>query len=658
MIRIRLLILSMFLFLPILASGRILYLDPRYQDRIPLWFDVVGKNLELKPLELEWDLTDPAILSVGDIRFDADSVLVLRGQPRALLKNPKWMQGSIFGIWDDEVILLQWPLGLFEKGQIEAISRSGRTILSWPFDSRDLEIWEPMVETGIKRSAVAIRELKGRNRALSEFNQPFRFCISDSGQDYSSRLCSSYMRWPVESPFTRPDRLEIESKRVRVIINQQEAEVKGRRIVDLKKIVSFYAASAEGISYEFFARPKVFELIEAYENSAGKMAIVATGSKPSVPTKTIRKYVEGEISQALGWQSTIGDFREFWEAEIPKDQPILYVPGQGAGVFRQEFDVKELPKESQRIFLDNRTPTSTYLDSSKLYLMTPKGLKPKTKQNSAMLGSDGETVWKFRARDRGGINQAKIQFEGDGKNVDGQLDLYKGFPGELSIRLGVQYGSNGDLILLGEGAASYWFENILGWNNYWFGRHRWGLTSRYSRTFSEFKIKEKIDDIDFERVGILQSSSLDLKYRLSSGLWGRDETWGIVAGVDLLRYDDFSSNRLGMGILWARSMPKVIDEIFNLVTFMQYPKFVDVELVLYPTLVSSPNVSTIAGARSTNFNLNFHGKILWNPRFYGEMGFGLRSIYLRRVYPGDEEKTAKDLNYFGLHGTAGLGLNF
>jgi len=658
LIRLRLLFLSIFLFLPLLASGRIRYLDPRYQDRIPLWFDVVGKGLELKPLELEWDLTNPAILAVGDIQFDEDSVLVLRGQPRALLKNPKWMQGSIFGIWDDEVILLQWPLGLFEKGQIEAISRSGRTILSWPFDEGDLEIWEPMVDTGLKRSAVAIRDLKGLSRTLAEFNQPFRFCISDSGQDFSSRLCSSFMRWPVESPFTRPDRLDIESKRVRVIINQQESESKGRRIVDLKKIVSFYAASAEGISYEFFARPKVFELIEAYENSAGKLALVSTGSKPSVPTKTIRKYVEGEISQTLGWQSTIGDFREFWEAEIPKEKPILYVPGQGAGVFRQEFEIKELPKEAQRIFLDDRTPTSSYLDGSKLYLRAPKGFKPKTKQTSASLSGDGETVWKFRSRERGAINLAKIQFEGEGKSVDGQFDLYKGFPGELSMRLGFQYGSNGDLILLGEGAASYWFENILGWNNYWFGRHRWGMTSRYSRTLGQFKIKEEIDGNLSERAGILQSSSLDLKYRLSSGLWGRDETWGIVAGVDLLRYDEFSSNRLGMGVLWARSMPKVIDDLFNLLPFMQYPKFVDVELVLYPTLISSPNVSTLSGASNTNFNLNFHGKVLWTPRFYGEMGFGLRSIFLQRVYPGDEERTAKTLKYFGLHGTAGLGLNF
>jgi hypothetical protein len=467
------------------------------------------------------------------------------------------------------------------------------------------------------------------------------------------------LRWPPDGDRTLPELLEIESGRVRVIINQKEVESKGLRAVDSKKVVSFYAQSTEGISYEFFARPKTFELTEAYEKANGNIAIVSPGSRPSAPSVTIRKYVEGQISQYLWWISTIGDFREFWEAEVPKSSPVLYIPGEGAGVFRQEFVVGKLPKEDQRIYLEKETPFSTYVDGTRLYLNNLGGVRPKTKQNSVTLRSEDEASWYFRARKSGQVNNAKIEFESEQGLISGQFDLHKGYPGEISARLGFQYGSTGDLILLGEGALSYWYENLFGWNNYWLGRHRWGTSYRNSRTLSEFKIKEKSETdgvvVESTRQGILAAQSLDIKYRLSPGLWGRDETWGLIAGVDLLRYSDFDSNRLGFGVLWARSMPRVFDEIFNLFPFMQFPKFVDAELIVYPTLISSPNVSI---AKGTNFNLNFHGKVLWTPRFFGEAGFGLRSLSLSRKFAGSEAATGKKLEYFAVYGTAGLGFNF
>lgn len=642
------------------AGAAISYTDLRYKGRMPLWFDVLGTGIELKPLQLEWDLSDPRVLVVGDIRLAAKSIVVMRGQPRALFQNPDWMPSTSFGLWDDEAIILQWPLGLFEEGIIEAISRSGRTVFTGSFDKSDADLWAPLAQGPQGRMTIAIRNLKGRARELGDYVNPFRFCISSAGVESSARLCTAYMRWSVEGNQTFPELLEIESRRVRVIINQSEVEAKGILPVDNKKVVSFYAQSTEGISYEFFARPKNFELTEAYEKENGNIAIVSPGSRPSAASITIRKYVEGQISQYLWWISTIGDFREFWEAEVPKSFPVLYIPGEGAGVFRQEFKVGKLPKEDQRIFLDKDTPFSTYVDGTRLYLTGLRGAKPKTKQNSVSLWSKDEASWYFRAKKRGQLNSAKIEFETEKGPVFGQFDLYKGYPGEVSARLGFQYGTTGDLILLGEGAVSYWYENLFGWNNYWLGRHRWGTSYRYTRTLTEFKIKEssEVDGIQQENIrqGILAAQSLDVKYRLSPGLWGRDETWGLILGVDLLRYSDFDSNRLGLGVLWARSMPKVFDELFNLLPLMTYPKFVDAELIVYPTLISSPNVSIANG--SPNFNLNFHGKVLWKPWLFGEAGFGLRSLSLRRDYSGSETDTGKELKYFALHGTVGLGVNF
>lgn len=640
------------------ASAGVRYVDPRYEERVPLWFDVIGKGLTLKPLELEWDLSQSEILAVGDVRIDVGSVRLLRGQPRALFSNPTWMQKSLFSAWDDDSLVVQWPLGFFAKGTIEAISRSGRSIWKWDFDESDLAVWEDYVSTPGARETVAFSDPRGRAAELMAFTGPFRICISDSGDEHSSRLCTNYYQWGGKAQ--QLERVEIESKRARVIIDQKDSELKGRLKVPPKKIVSFYALSSEGISYEFFSRTKPFELVEAYEKESkgsepARIAIVSSGRRPSLPTKFVRRYQEGDIANFFGWSSTIGDFREFWEVEVPKDNPVLFVPGEGAGVFRQEFEITKLPREKDRIFLDEDTPFSTYVDGTRVYGEMPRKMKVKSKENEAD-ADDKEFTWSMRAENRGEINRARLEFDSPEGKIGGHFDMYKGYPGELSARMGFQYGTTGDLILLGEGSASYWFENLLGWNNYWIGRHRWGVTARTSRTIGPFKIKEEVNGLASERSGILQSTSFDLKYRLSPGLWGRDESWGVSVGVDKLDYDVFSTDRSGFGIFWARSMPKIFDSIFNLLPIFRYPKFVDAEFRLYP-MIKTPDVSVSEGG-GLNYDMVFHGKVLWSKRFFGEAGFGLRSLALRRVFPGDASTSGKNLKYTALHGTAGLGFNF
>ncbi len=103
-------------------------------------------------------------------------------------------------------------------------------------------------------------------------------------------------------------------------------------------------------------------------------------------------------------------------------------------------------------------------------------------------------------------------------------------------------------------------------------------------------------------------------------------------------------------------MPKVFDNIFNLLPIFRYPKFVDAEFRLYP-LIQTKNVS-VPPAGGLNYDMLFHGKVLWTKRFFGEAGFGIRALALRRVFPGDEKTSGKNLNYTALHGTAGIGFNF
>lgn len=144
----------------------------------------------------------------------------------------------------------------------------------------------------------------------------------------------------------------------------------------------------------------------------------------------------------------------------------------------------------------------------------------------------------------------------------------------------------------------------------------------------------------------MQLIFLDLRYLLTPGLWERNETVGLLLGFESGQYGRYSAGKVGVGIFWARSMPKVFDELLNEVVFMRYPKWVDMEIVNY---VMSPSSDVIL---DNDFVINFHGKILWTDKFFGEAGFGFK----RYSFLTGPEKDVFQMQTF--YGTVGLGLNF
>jgi hypothetical protein len=106
------------------------------------------------------------------------------------------------------------------------------------------------------------------------------------------------------------------------------------------------------------------------------------------------------------------------------------------------------------------------------------------------------------------------------------------------------------------------------------------------------------------------------------------------------------ANLGGLGGFWARSMPKILDDLFNLAPFMRYPKYVDVEFIYYPFAVFSDAVP------GQTYNLNFHGKVFWSKTFFGEAGFGVRQYVFQTS--GSTSQIELGMGY----ATAGLGVIF
>jgi hypothetical protein len=258
--------------------------------------------------------------------------------------------------------------------------------------------------------------------------------------------------------------------------------------------------------------------------------------------------------------------------------------------------------------------------------------------------SGGRYEWTFAAPNEGTENNARIELttlvNGQPHKWVAHHTLLRTYPYEASGRLMGIVTSDGQFIGMGEIAGAAWFENLGFTDNDWLAHHRWGLTTRYFRNLTGVKQRGGAEVSGFS------AANVDLKYNIINGLWNHDELFGIGASFQRVAVGSTEGNLVGGGVYWARTMPKIFDDLFNLFPFMRYPKYVDMEFFAYPMALGSLSVSRVST------NLNFHGKVFWTHRIYGEAGFGIKSL----SYADISNNTA--VNLATAYATFGLGALF
>jgi hypothetical protein len=318
----------------------------------------------------------------------------------------------------------------------------------------------------------------------------------------------------------------------------------------------------------------------------------------------------------------------------------LHFPGDGGGLFRQRFELAAVPRESSRVHLSKRTPTGTYTDGILL-----RGRK----LPQAAIGSDQYSVtpdprdpslfvWSFRALEPGLLNRSYLTVTVDGKSFKGFHELYRGYAKELSARFS-GLAAAGAPLFMAEAAYNHWFESVMGLENYFFSRQRWGFSGKYFKSLTQMQVNSL-------RKSDLDVLTLDLKYRFAPGLWGRDESVGLIMSAQNVVFDEIKAPMAGAGLFWARSMPRVFAEWLDGVPLLDGPKWVDLELVMFSSALNS-NIEL-----GSTYTLNFHGQVHWTKTFFGEAGFGHKVYTFRDI---EQNKKAALQTFYG---TVGLGLRF
>lgn len=531
------------------------------------------------------------------------------------LGTKKFSDASMTATLSNEALEIKWDPDLLKGGHLTVFDNFGKSI------------WEKSIEG---QGQWKHKDLQDKEAPKLPLGQKIRFCLIDGDKKAFASICSRWYQADSENGQNKLTPLKGELL-PRIILNNEESKLDGIKNLKVDEQVHFFAALKSEATFEFLSKPvdvKILDLVEA-EN---KDAVNVTGLQPGPLGLEKKEYSErqyGKVVTALGFEDTILPNKKIWKSELAKNTKLLYFPGTSGGVFEYPIEFKNSPRPEDRLYRQPSLQVGTYLEADQIEVWN---------------GKDEKSIWTLAAPNLGKYNPNYIEIKGKDEFLHkGYADVYRGYNQELAVRFTTAVSEIDSFIFFGEIHAAWWFNDLFGWQNPYFSKQRWGVTLKSFNAVS--KLSASLDDGTTEEAEF-SALTLDLRYRFQPGLWMRDESFGAILSRESGTFGRYDVDKYGVGFFWARSMPRVIDQYFNKISFLRYPKWVDMEIVKF---IASPSSNTTL---RNDMALNFHGKVLWTDRFYGEAGFGYKGY---SFYMSDLDESFEVHTFYG---TIGVGYNF
>lgn len=590
--------------------------DPKWrfsppEEGWPLHFELRGDSGRQLPPRFEYSVEANQDLIIGDKRIPTSAFQFLVDKTDS-----------------DPRLLVVWPATFLAEGEL--VVRHGNE-----------EIWRerlrPEIESaGLEASgkgSMAVAVNRSRLEIPSRFQElgagkPLRFCVESVGDSWEMSYCSPEARWDSEKGPLVSSAVDGSQGRDRIVINEQEVSGRGSIVLgDLREQIRMGLFSRFGHIFKIRARPASIEFIDVVAVPEGYL-LTGQGGPPK--GENVKAAPENEA---------------WWQAQVKSSKPELYVLGEGEVPFVHEFHFfKPPPTEELRPFLHPRSRVTTYASTVPLHGQGPRGFRYSTQEASIVANTEtGRFTWTVDRLKAGRSQERTIRLQRQGESYYASREIYRAYPYEVSARLTGVTDSAAippKILFHSELAAGAWFEKIYG-DNHWLSLQRWGVYGRY---FSG------INGQGDQRFSLWAT---DLKYRLTPGVWGEDESWGLMVGAaNFWQNVDSTGAMVGPGFFWARKMPQFFDAIFNIVPWFRYPKWVDLDFTYYPMSSETGKNVTLA------YRLNFHGKMMITPRFFLEAGFGLLSFSWEVLATKFDITGYESRGVTMSYGTGGIGFTF
>jgi hypothetical protein len=484
--------------------------------------------------------------------------------------------------------------------------------------------------------------LKKLNVQKKQRNEKIEICFEAKSNDGALRVCLPrlYVRFEQDKLLIRSAKIVYDAY---VDLNNKfdyKNDEKVKIAFSSEDPLSVFMQSSSGYSIEFEGTFSSRDFINFSKNQEGNITILSKSKlnlANGVETSSMYTKPESSIFKIIGFTNSIGHFKPFYKYENVLAQSQIGVMNSFELESQIDLGMFEFLDDSSRPKVTKKSFQISSYNKSKNILLNSKNDITYIGDNFKV-ESDGK-YWVTEADKINIYNENILQFEINKNKYLATHLMYRTYPGQISARISNTFTVTNEQLLSTEYNLQYWFENIFGLENYYLSTQRWGIEAQAFQSLKKFNISDTESKYD--------NTSANIKYRFSPGVWNYDETFGFILGYQNFSLLNERFPMAGFGLFWSRSMPRVFDDIINLVPFFRKQKWVSVDLTYYNTSLDKDKRT-----KSSNYKLNFYGKMLWTSRFFTEIGFGMRAHDL------EIKSTQTEIQFQTYYGVFGLGLDF
>jgi len=608
----------------------------------PLLFAPEDNAVQLLSPQIKWDLASGQTLDLGGLIVRSREIgMQIDQRPRRSLPRAHRAKRS-----PDEMattLSFFWPQELLTLGTLNLVTQDERVFMTTKLEKKFLLDWQSYLQDPKGRLQLPRASRWGiLDFQLSDFaeelKQPFRFCLEEKSElGESMKICSAlYTISGVSADPTKP-RLEKTQNREAAAVFVGEENFGTRATVNFSedKMIELRIRFDDGSSVSFSSQPIDLKLLDVVESPSGEtLTLKGQGRRP------LGRVTILEVPPNHFWSETGVEREVVWQIQVPRDAATIRVPGAWNIPFTYLIEFEKLPRDEERPLIDVKTGSATYSSKAKIPVQLKSGYSFESEETEIENSGD-QIIWRFKSDQKGKSNRARLRIK---SNTDPErvwtahYHLYRGYPLEMSARLSGIVSADLKTVAMGEIGGAWWFEEIFGWSNDLLSRRRWGVSTRYFQALSDFAFSQ--DPLIPKDFSVLTA---DLRYNLIPGIWNRDELFGLSLSAQSAKIAGVQADLYGVGVYWGRSLPRVFDDLLNIVPLFRYPKYVDTEFIFYPLAMSSKITP------QASFHLNFRGKVFWSSRLYGELGFGVKTFDFQ------EPSSLTDVAVSTGYGTFGIG---
>ncbi len=536
-------------------------------------------------------------------------------------------------------IYAQWPRFLMSFGRLRLISSANkRVLLTLRFD-------ESMTGQDDKYARVLL-DGEGED-LLQALNEPFQACVDQKFEASYVKGCSNklvYKNGKIETSFSGD--------------NAALARLNGRKVPKNSQIsldasmdkLSVALRFKSGFSIFVKDKVRILDLTKIAIDPVEKRIGLISGDGSIRPTRlTLKDKFFSFIKEENYFKNRYATSND-WPQNI-EDAEMEFSPYQtGASAQMYGLLLPNVPPPF-KFALNDDIPIATYASEVEL-----KG----TKEESEVLAAEvknqlfihqnqKEFLWKFPTPKKGEVNKNYLSHQAKGQNFYFSKRVFRAHHSAVSGALALSTSPTLDIVPGYNFWAEHWFEQI--WDKSSWSYQRWGVSANIYETVQGFKPKDNFP----EKISVLPVN-FDLMYRFQPGVRPVQSSFGL--GLRYLQFKlfrsisaDIETQLLGIGGFWHTAPQKIIDDIFNIVPFFRYPKWMEISFYYYPLLIGPEQLGL-------SFSWQARGRMFISKSWFLDASFNVNAVSFKKPKISGVTAGADEFAIGTAHGTIGIGCFF